>query len=471
MTRAISVAFAALVATTAIASEPTFHSNMMKYRDSSMRPATGRSGNASIEVLALLGKDGVTSLNVTTPAPAAIEKVQLKIHDQPAGNYTSLAGGSFSQDINGLAAHMPLQVQANVSGADGNRMAVVSADEVVKYRPDLAVNNILAPQHTVPGLPFVVKAVVSELNGDLGARANCVLSSNGNVLDQSTGIWVDAGGSVTCTFAASLDSMGAHALTVSVSGANPGDWDNANNSASANVTVALPLDWYFAGARERTLETHRINDAPWSHSEYRGTEWQQFASIMGSTTIPLDGASLTARVVESSGGESIDDIEWSAMDMKSRSSGSFGGTTYNCFNGWHSNNRQMGGCAYQYADGTAFMNFNAGRDSTAVTYISQGWDSRFSDGNGNTWTYNNEGHYEIGTQKRFGPTVSLNVTLTDGVKTFSAAPTISLEPYSREYGFAYRCFEDDWWPYPMICSQNLVKESGVMGSVEARNSF
>ncbi|HEX8290608.1 MAG TPA: hypothetical protein VF570_02555, partial [Pyrinomonadaceae bacterium] len=86
-------------------SKPRLISNAKKYRDAGLPAATGRSGSASLTARALLGKDGRTSVELTTgaldsatPAPGRIVKAQLK----PLGsngeaayarNFSGLAGG------------------------------------------------------------------------------------------------------------------------------------------------------------------------------------------------------------------------------------------------------------------------------------------------------------------------------------------------------------------------------------------
>src|SRR5919199_617569 len=48
------------------AKAPKLKPNKEKYRDKGHKPATGRAGSAVLTTRALLGKDGMTSLDVTT---------------------------------------------------------------------------------------------------------------------------------------------------------------------------------------------------------------------------------------------------------------------------------------------------------------------------------------------------------------------------------------------------------------------
>ena len=63
----------------------TLHPMSQKYRDAGAKPATGRSGTASLEIRALRGMDGKTDLEVTTGELEAgttrgvLDKVQVKL--------------------------------------------------------------------------------------------------------------------------------------------------------------------------------------------------------------------------------------------------------------------------------------------------------------------------------------------------------------------------------------------------------
>src|SRR5688572_22861825 len=89
-------ALAALVTASAFAATP-FISNDVKYRDSSLPHATGRSGDASIEAFALLGKDGGTDLEITASG-GTLDKLQVKLPDGTE-NFNRLSGTSFSRRL------------------------------------------------------------------------------------------------------------------------------------------------------------------------------------------------------------------------------------------------------------------------------------------------------------------------------------------------------------------------------------
>ena len=160
----------------------------MKYRDAGAKPATGRSGSAAIEARALRGQNE-TTIEVTTGrldgsvAPAGkLDKVQIKVFNGHGDvvvtdNYRkgalNGATGSFTYDW--VARGQKVQVQANVSGIDPNRTDVVTVSSNAALRPDLTVSDITSVNQAYLGASIDISALVREKNGDLGARANCVL--------------------------------------------------------------------------------------------------------------------------------------------------------------------------------------------------------------------------------------------------------------------------------------------------------
>jgi hypothetical protein len=151
----------------------------------------------------------------------------------------------------GLHEGQPLQTQANIKGVDGKRTDVVSVTGSVMRRPDLTVSQIQAPSTVRPGDAFNVQAIISELNGHVGANANCKMFVDGAQVDEARGIFVDAGSAVTCLFTLQFDVPASHTLRVTVDGVTPGDWDTANNGGDAVVSVvtpAIPLFTYSVAA-------------------------------------------------------------------------------------------------------------------------------------------------------------------------------------------------------------------------------
>jgi hypothetical protein len=227
--------------------------NTQKYAD--RKPtATGRSGTATLSARALIGKDGQTVLEMTTGgfesetgSPGQIVKAQVKgltASGEAAFtlNYMGLESGYVAYTYADFRRGQPLEVQTNVRGVDGSRTDVVAVSDVVRARPDLAVDQLAAPEQAIAGTPVNISAVVTELNGDTGARANCLLYVDEVLVDRADGVWVDSGDSVTCAFAHVFDTSGAKALKVVAGEVRPGDWDTENNSATATIEIMEPFD-------------------------------------------------------------------------------------------------------------------------------------------------------------------------------------------------------------------------------------
>ena len=266
------------------AARPQIQPNSVKYRDAGAKPATGRSGSAAIQARALRGRSE-TTVEVTTgqfestAAPVGkLDKVQVKVFNGNGDvlvtdNYRkgalSGATGSFTYDW--PARGQKMQVQANVSGIDPNRTDVVTVATNVALRPDLTVSDITAVNQAYLGASIDISALVREKNGDLGARADCVLKIDGAVADHADGIWVDAGDAVTCQFRQTFTTLGTKQIEVSVTNVTPADYDTTNNSKTATIEivnphVAVPV-WYDVMANDFTEDVVSHN-----------TDHQQFDS-------------------------------------------------------------------------------------------------------------------------------------------------------------------------------------------------
>ena len=112
--------------------------------------------------------------------------------------------------------------------------------ETVKVRPDVAVASLSFPPSAVPDQAVNISANLLEMNGDAGATTICVLAIDGNPVDQMKHVYVDAGGSVSCTFVYTFDSPGGHTIQVSATNVLPADWDTSNNSDSGTIDITNP---------------------------------------------------------------------------------------------------------------------------------------------------------------------------------------------------------------------------------------
>jgi len=247
------VSLFALIAVPTQAAKPQISPNSVKYRDAGAKPATGRSGSAAIQARALRSRTD-TTIEVTTGqfdstvAPAGkLDKVQVKLY-APNGdvivtdNYRkgALSGGNGSFVYDWPARGQTMQVQANVSGIDPTRTDVVTVRGTVANRPDLTVASIQTVSQAFIGSTITIDALVRETNGDLGARANCVLKIDGVIADHADGIWVDAGDAVTCEFRQPFNSLGTKQISVELTDVVPGDYDDSNNSKTATIDIINP---------------------------------------------------------------------------------------------------------------------------------------------------------------------------------------------------------------------------------------
>jgi len=88
------------------------------------------------------------------------------------------------------------------------------------------------------------------LNGNIGARTDCVLYVNDVEADRAAGIWVDSGDSVSCAFSPSFTTLGTNRLKVRAESVDPGDWDNANNVVEKDIVVSSLTPEYDAARAE-----------------------------------------------------------------------------------------------------------------------------------------------------------------------------------------------------------------------------
>lgn len=358
------------------------HPNSEKYADNGAHPSTGRSGSASIMSRALLGKDGSTQVEATTGTldagtpPGTITKVQAKLThagQSTTNNYNGLdAGGYWTTSYTTLRRSDQVQVQANVGGIDGNRNDVVTVVDVVKLRPDLLATELQVPASAHVNTVVEISATVKEINRDVGARANCVLSVDGQAVGQARGIWVDAGDAVSCAFANSFSQVGQHTITVSADNVVPADWDTANNAVSGTITIVSPeidVGVYNWGLRaESGTFTYRIDE--WDdHFMDSGSEDLRSAWIYGTaydpTPIVMGPATITLAII-------MDGQTVQTSTSLTRAFSSYGPSV--CFAGFdRPANVRTRICQYLYAGQAPRTYTSATLGSRRVTYYEEEW--------------------------------------------------------------------------------------------------
>jgi hypothetical protein len=297
--------------------QPALFKNVARYSEigSSMAMSAVQAGDVTVSVRALLGSDGRVTLVVTTghidaeDAPGTIEHLQVKLLD-PNGNekrtlnYDDIDGGRAEIILPTGVRGGTIFVHANVKGI-GNGTDVVKVETTIKLLPDLAIGSFNTPEEALRNAPVNISAVVTEKNGDFGARGDCVLFEDGVEISRATGIWVDAGRSVTCAFLPRFATAGTKKLTVSILGCNPTDWDATNNSVSLPITIVDPRalnDFVWSGrvsgrANIRGIERSEgfwelpayEQRAEWSfYKEYQGEGWRD-ANVDGRRPSGLSG--------------------------------------------------------------------------------------------------------------------------------------------------------------------------------------
>src|ERR1043166_1394912 len=232
--------------------QPHFTPNGIKYSDHGAKPSTLRSASAGLTSSALLRRDGsvvvsVMSFDVRDPSTPAgpIANPDYKIYDTrgnkvPAtmqvrpidGTQTSNGKGAdddhaYGNTITfygaGIYAGYRIVLQGNVRDINGSRTDIVNVADTVKLSPDPSVVKLAAPAQGYANDLVVIDALVKELNGDTGARGNCVLYDGATVIGRANGIWVDAGDEVDCKFAARFSALGVHQLRASIESVPPAD--------------------------------------------------------------------------------------------------------------------------------------------------------------------------------------------------------------------------------------------------------
>jgi hypothetical protein len=434
--------------TAASEQEITLHPNSIRYSDTGAKPATGRSGSASVDALALLGRDGYTDVELAARAadPAndaagTVARALIKIYDDAgAVRRTQSVDGGAPLRFAALASGTRIEVQANVTGIDAHRTDVVSVSQTVRKRPDLLVGAGAGSLAVYAGSPLVVGAHVTELNGELGARANCVLLQNGQPIDQARNIWVDAGSTVSCLFTVTGLTAGTHTFTVRADGVAPGDWNTDNNSSSFTVNVEPQPAPMWAQASVRS-EQYRTRSYSSSYSQYGVvTERENELTEQGARNqVSVNGwigrgytAPAPFRLQEWANGQLLQDDAWTQPAFPS---------PVMCTQRYNqSQGTSLFFCSYFGTTSSWQFMRSSGLVSYHSTSYSRQWDP--STGEENVW------HWSYDWTSGVGPAelirdyrVQLTVTSADGATTVVDVPVNNLTPFSNEYVSPEMCYE------------------------------
>lgn len=454
---------------------PTLIPNTVRYRDTGGKPARGRAGSAAVDALALLGRDGFTDVELRArpadPARTAVGTVaraQAKVYagDHSLRMVRNVDGGQPLR-LPGLPRGTRVDVQANVTGIDPHRTDVVSVSQTVRLRPDLHVVLGSLQDSVMAGGPLVVFGHVREMNGDMGAQANCVLLLDGQPVDRARGIWVDAGGFVNCFFTIPALAEGTHEITVRLDGVAPGDWDPANNAATRQVTAYTRAVAYWAGGSATTssFSSRQL----WHTMEYywgSGVEQRderteagtrQFVNVRGGVQRGF-AAPVTIEMRETSEGRVLQEDAFSVLN-------DFGSPVV-CGNRW---NTQAGTsfhfCSY-FGQSSEFQFF---RSAGTVTYHSTGYYRTWEGGvEGDTdyWHWDNTGTDASGTEAEIGSDYGLTVRFVTPNGTTEIPLVMALEPFEVDSEEPDMCFEggaEEWgWMY-RYCQGSTYRATGREG--------
>lgn len=455
-----------------------FHKRCEHYRHLH-RYHRGKAANAHLAVRTMIDSQGSAVLEATTGTfddgsvpPGVLEQLGVRIIAHADGKHRDdltfkprPAAGFFSTPIGHLVHGQALTVDAFISGIDrGNDH--VSVDDTVQYRPDLAVGHIDVPGSVTQALPTTIAATVRETMGDLGATADCILSSDGAVVDRVTGMWVDAGGVVTCHFTHTFTAIGQHVLHVDVANVRPGDYDMSNNGGDATVVVApqfmfsaTAYDATYAGSDLTQVLDTAGNVLYAENNTFSGSI--QSASINGSWGIPLVFPLATASARATSGG-----MTWSLVDLSNLTAASSDPTQGTCAAGSDATGFNWITVCTTGGNGVGSTNVNVSEFAGDITYHSVGvcqQTTSFLDcASGFTW--NNGSTSAFATRNPFTGSLTVNLNLSDAMgTTLQAFPVVPLAPYTSQYDVPQTCEAQP--DQTQDCFTHQYVEVGVKGSV------
>ena len=239
--RKVAVAVAAVVAAALAAATGAARADNSNGCPSSTDDAYG------MQLQALTGPAGA-DLAVSIAAkqgcsvPDALKKVQLKAYAADGSlawtrNVTDVPaprGSAKAIDLGDIPRNRRIEADVLVQTGTPPRTYVLRGATNTLLRPDLAVEQI-APQQTLVGRATVVRAVIAERNGEVGATAVVSMSALPGATENVT---VPPGGQVVVSFApVTFGSPAPVDLTVRIDGADPAETDTANNARTATLDV------------------------------------------------------------------------------------------------------------------------------------------------------------------------------------------------------------------------------------------
>lgn len=476
----------------AAAAQPRFNANRVPYRDSSVKPAVGRAGSATLTGSVVMGAAGEAELYLAAGSVAGgsplLRQVQIKVFDadgrllftrndtpKPATRRAQYSLGAI-----GLGARV--QAQAHVVGADRARVGVVTLDVPVTRSADLEVAAIAAPARAALRSTVGIAATIREANGHLGARADCVLLVDDVEVDRAWWIWVDAGSSVTCAFRHRFERLGLAEVEVRLVDIEPADANPDNNSARTTVDVILvPSAFaYDASFQDMTFDSFWRSEYRWESAdgkvgsedqyEYSHSGREQSAYLWGWTpralTFPLDELQLKQMTRD----EVVHNVQFLGLEPDWSYSGEWGSEA--CIMRWFDTPNGINTfylCSMEWAGETPYTYVSYSRQAGDVTYHSRGeyrwWDH--DTGDGDYWSWNYGDTSSVGRMVSYGHEYGFFIYVADANGIYRMQPLVWLEPFSEAYQEPWSCWEySDEWSSSRYCSEGRMEASGVRGWVD-----
>jgi hypothetical protein len=451
--------------------QKTVYPNSKKYKDKGHKPAHQKGTYFEISAIALLDKQGVTHLAVVTgnfedPASniGVISKVQVKATSPDNKmifnrNETGLTGGPlFNKDYKGLARDTRLDLSVTVRDAGGSKVNQFAVNTLVKLLPDLMVSSIDVPDEAMVNTPVNIATTITEKNGDLGARTDCVLVVDGTEADRATGIWVDVGDAVSCAFTHTFTQTEEHQLKVQAVNVLPIDYDYSNNEASSHTHISAPaaqLQLSYNATASQEIDDVTMHTSSWYtaadasvHSEATSlsqTLTKQQSALLYATLPKLVTFPIThLELMQSTGGQVLHNGVYD--NVASTSSDESSGQRQVCATAdapsatgvvsWYvCTIAPLAGSSTQPQTSVQYARY-AGQ----VTYHSESYSLYWDNVSGESvWSDNSTTYAGDETWIPFGSTYEFSLSLTDGTAVYSAAPSITLVPQSVDLSTPEAC--------------------------------
>jgi hypothetical protein len=434
------------------------HEEQEHYRDRSAHPHEVKGPGVALQSRALLDKAGTTEFELTTGQldsaalpPGNINEIKLRAV-RPEGQrgfekeFENLrAGGYAHYELKGLAHNELLNVKTEVGvegyrGEEGHQDVNLKLQDVVKYRPDIAVQKLDYPPVARPGTAVQFSATIAERMGDLGAHADCVLLVDGKQVDAANGIWIDAGSAVTCRWSYSFATSGLHTVAARVQNAAPEDYDSSNNELGGQIQIQNPaLIFYSSSAFESTTVTDKVVDTfasalatvPDKHQHDSSTQISQGRYFSGQIPSALNLPLKNVGYSDSSGGSALMAVNYSNLGADSTSPST--DPTYTTVSliqryddttkGWMTVQIYTNA-----ATGAGLTTVDWSWDAGDVTYHSDGYCKSTVGGYrciGGDYTLNFNNTATSGVRVALAANYSANVAVDDGT-TYSAQPSMDL---------------------------------------------